>query len=81
MRGDEAMLEIESGERQAVLPAALCAECKAQKATGAELADLRADLVELERKLIPLLNRVRALLGKPSVVTQERPLDARGKPP
>lgn len=81
MRRDEAMLETKAGERQAVLPSALCAECKAQKTTGAELADLRADLVELERKLIPLLNRVRALLGKTPVVTQERPLDARGKPP
>lgn len=29
---------------------------------------LEADLVELERKLIPLLNRVRALLGKPPVI-------------
>jgi len=75
------MLEIKSGESLAALPSALCAPRKAQKTTGAELADLRADLVELERKLIPLLNRVRALLEKPPVVTHDRPLDARGKPP
>lgn len=29
---------------------------------------LEQDLVELERKLIPLLNRTRAMLGKPPII-------------
>lgn len=33
-----------------------------------ELAALAAELIELERKLIPLLNRVREMLGKPAII-------------
>lgn len=42
----------------------------AQSATldMAQEQPLEADLIELERKLIPLLNRVRAMLGKPPVI-------------
>lgn len=37
-----------------------------------ELPALQDDLVDLERKLIPLLNRVRALLGKPGIRYEDR---------
>ena len=33
-----------------------------------ELAALAAELIELERKLIPLLNRVREMLGKSAII-------------